>query len=219
MRAPARALALGLALVLAGCATGPRPVPDDRAAAWEAQRARLQALDAWRAEGRLVVRSGNEGGQVAFTWTERPDGTFGMRMAGPWGQGMARLTGGDGRAALRGADGARYVAADAAELLAGVYGWDVPVAGLRRWLVGLPAAGADYTLDRFGRVTALDWQDWRVLYRRYRQVDGTDLPAVLTATRAPDGTEIRVAIDRWRLGAGGDGDARPADSPVPLIGD
>lgn len=214
----ARLAVLGLALALAGCATAPRPLPDDRTAAWASQRARLQALDAWRAEGRLVVRSGNEGGQVAFTWTERPDGTFGMRMAGPWGQGVARLTGGDGRATLRTADGARYVAADASELLAGVYGWNVPVAGLRRWLVGLAASGADYELDRFGRVATLEWQDWRVAYRRYRPVDGMDLPAVLSATRAADGTEIRVAIDHWRLGGGG-GDARPPDSPVPLIGD
>lgn len=212
-----RLVVLGLVIALAGCAA-PRPVPDDHAEAWASQRARLQALDAWRAEGRLVVRSGNEGGQVGFTWIERPDGSFGMRMAGPWGQGAAHLAGGGGRATLRGADGARYVAADASELLADVYGWDVPVAGLRRWLVGLPASGADYSLDRFGRVATFDWQDWRVAYRRYRQVDGTDLPAMLTATRARDGTEIRVAIDRWRLGAGG-GDTRPADSPVPLIGD
>lgn len=213
-----RLAVLGLALVLAGCAAGPRSQPDDREAAWGALHARLQALDAWRAEGRLVVRSGNDGGQAAFTWIERPDGTFSMRMAGPWGQGAARLTGGDGSAQLRAADGARYVAADAGELLAGVYGWDIPVAGLRRWLVGLPGAGADYALDRFGRVTTLGWQDWHVEYRRYRQLDGIDLPAALTAVRAGDDTEIRVAIDGWRLGAGG-GDARPPDSPVPLVGD
>lgn len=213
-----RLAVVGLAIALAGCAAGPRTQPDDPEAAWASLREGLQALDAWRAEGRLVVRSGDDGGQAAFTWIERADGTFGVRMAGPWGQGAARLTGGDGGAQLRAADGARYVDADAGELLAGVYGWDIPVAGLRRWLVGLPGAGADYTLDGFGRVATLGWQDWRVEYRRYRQVDGIDLPAVLTASRADDGTEIRVAIDGWRFGAAG-GDARPPDSPVPLIGD
>lgn len=218
MNVRARLAVLGLVVALAGCAAGPRPLPDDRAAAWESMRARLQALDTWRAEGRLVVRSGNEGGQVAFTWIERPDGTFALRMAGPWGQGAARLSGGDGRAELHAADGARYVAGDARELLAGVYGWDVPVAGLRRWLIGLPGAETDYTLDRFGRVATLAWQEWRVDYRRYRQVGDLDVPAALTAARTGDGTEIRVAIDTWRLGAGG-GDRRPADSPVPLIGD
>lgn len=218
MRVGARLAALALALALSGCATGPRPAPDDRVAAWETLRARLQALDAWRAEGRLVVRSGDQGGQLSFTWIERADGTFVMRMAGPWGQGVARLTGGDGRAELRAADGARYVAADARALLAGVYGWEVPVGGLRRWLLGLPEARADHALDRFGRVATLTWRGWRVDYRRYRQVGALDLPAVLTAVRAGDGTEIRVAVDRWHLGAAG-GDARPADSPVPLIGD
>lgn len=210
---------VALALVLvAGCAAGPRPVPDERTRAWTELRAELEALDQWQAEGRLVVRDGRDGNPAGFTWIERPDGGFQLRLSGPWGQGVARLTGGAGRAELVTAEGMRYTAGDAHQLLAGVYGWDIPVAGLRRWLLGLPGPDATYTLDRFGRLETLDWRDWHIEYGRYRLVDeGLDMPAVLTASRAGGDTEIRVAIHEWRLGPGKP-DAPGGESPIPLMG-
>lgn len=215
---PVRALCIVLAVLLgAGCAAQ-RPVPADREAAGQALRAELRAFHAWRAEGRLVVRTRDDGGQAGFTWIERPDGGFRLRLAGPWGQGAARLQGGRGRAELVTGDGYRYTGPDARALLAGVYGWEIPVNGLRRWLLGLPDADADFTLDRFGRLATLDWHEWHVEYRRYRRVDGLDLPAVLMATARGGQTEVRVAIDSWRLGTGQDQEAPVPDSPVPLMG-
>lgn len=204
-------------LVLVGCTAGPRTVPDERAQAWEDLRAELEALEQWRAEGRLVVRTEADGGQAAFTWVERADGTFRLRLAGPWGQGAAHLTGGGGRAELVTADDLRYIAGDAHRLLAGVYGWDIPVGGLRTWLIGLPGGGAEFTLDRFGRLETLDWRDWHIEYGRYRLVEqGLDLPAVLTATRDDGATEVRVAVSSWQLGVG---DESPAPgSSIPLMG-
>jgi len=214
--ASARVLGLLLlALGLAGCATGPRPVPDEPSRAWEDKRVQLEALDVWRADGRLVVRSPDGGGQAHFTWHEVGNDRFSLRLGGPWGQGAARLTGNAGRVDLQAADGRRFTGPDARDLLMSVYGWDIPVGALRRWLVGLPTEDADYTLDRFGRVASLQWREWSLEYRRYRQRDGIDLPAMLTASREGDGVELRVAVDQWQLG--GETGTVP-QSPVPLIG-
>ena len=203
-------------LLVGACAVGPRPVPDDRGSAWQETRARLAALDAWYAEGRLAVRTGSDGGQAHFTWRERNGERFSLRLAGPWGQGAARLEGGAGRAELLAADGRRFAGPDARALLLGVYGWDIPVDALRRWLIGLPTRGADYRLDRFGRIATLQWQDWSLEYRRYRQRDGLDLPALLVARRGDTEVELRVAVDRWRLG--GEEQTPVPESPVPLFG-
>lgn len=208
---------LCLAVLLAGCAAGPRPLPDDRQAAWQELRARLEALEGWHAEGRLSVRMDGDGGQAGFTWVETRDAGFQLRLSGPWGQGAARLRGGDGAAELRSGDGYRYAGDDARSLLARVYGWDIPVAGLRSWLIGLPADGADYTLDRFGRLATLDRGGWHIEYRRYRRVGDLDLPAVLRARNAAADTEVRVVVDDWRPGSA-DGDAPGPTSPVPLMG-
>ena len=211
-------LVLATALVLAGCAAGPRAVPDEREAAWRDLRDRLARLEHWRAEGRLSVRSGGDGGQARFSWVEDGAAGFRLRLSGPWGQGAARLAGGDGTARLLTGADERYAGPDAGTLLARVYGWEIPVDGLRRWLIGLPAGGADYTLDRFGRLATLEWGGWRIEYGRYHQVGGLDLPAVLRARRVERDTEVRVVVDEWRTGAN-EGGAPVPDSPVPLIGD
>lgn len=215
MNRPAVICTLLLAGLLAGCATGPRPIPDERERAWQRIRSELVALEQWRADGRLVVRAPDGGGQAHFTWRETPDRGYSLQLGGPWGQRAARLTGTASRVELLAADGRRFVGPDARELLLAVYGWDIPVEALREWLIGLPTNGSEYRLDRYGRVASLQWQDWSLEYRRYRQRDGIDLPAVLAATRGRDGVELRVAVDQWQLGS----ESTPApDSPVPLIG-
>lgn len=206
---------LAVVVLLVGCTTAPRPVPDERQAAWAENRAALAGLEQWRAEGRLVVRAPEGGGQAHFTWREHGADGFSLRLGGPWGQGAARLDGRGDQVLLLAADGRRFVGPDARELLVSVYGWDIPVAALRRWLIGLPSDGADYRLDRFGRVASLQWRDWSLDYRRYRQRDGIDLPAMLVARRGGDGVELRVAVDSWQLG---DVPGTAPESPVPLIG-
>lgn len=213
---PARlVLALSAVLLLGACTAGPRPLPADRERAWDEARARLRALESWRAEGRLAVRTPDDGAQAHFTWHETANGRFALRLSGPWGQGAARLEGGAGRVRLDAGEGREYSGTDARELLLAVYGWDIPVAALRRWLIGLPGGGADYSLDRFGRVATLEWRGWLLEYRRYRQQDRLDLPALLIARRPADGVALRMAVDRWQLG---EQPAPVPDSPVPLFG-
>lgn len=209
-------LLLPLILLIGGCTTtAPRPLPDDRERAWKDMRAELEALERWRAEGRLVVRTGSEGGQARFAWREYGEGRFSLRLSGPWGQGAARLEGGQGRAELLAADGRRFAGPDARELLLTVYGWDIPVNALRQWLVGLPTEGATRELDRFGRVASLQWRGWALEYRRYRQHRELDLPALLVARRNGDEVELRLAVDHWRIG---DERSPVPGSTVPLIG-
>jgi len=207
-------------LMLGACALQPREVPDDPEAAWQDLRERLEAMDAWRADGRLSVRMEDDSGSASFDWRERLEGGFTLHLSGPWGQGMARLRADNGRAVLDAGDDRVYTGTDAALLLHDLYGWDIPVDGLRRWLVGLPAddgGAASYELDAFGRLSRMSWRDWEIDYLRYGQVDGLDLPTRLEARRTDGATRVRVAIDRWRLTE--DADADRDGSGVPLIGD
>ncbi len=211
------AVLLAGSALIAACATGPRSVPGDREAAWSDQRQRLEALSGWRAEGRLAVRTRDDAGNANFVWVEAGAERFRLRLEGPLGQGGGRLVVDGEQAVLTTGDGQRYSSHDASQLLDDLYGWDIPVAGLRQWLVGLPGADADYELDRFGRITTLDWRGWHIEYRRYRQAGGLDLPATLVATRADSGTEIRVAIDQWEPEAGEESPSEDG-STVPLMG-
>jgi len=203
--------------LLAACATGPRSVPGDREVAWSEQRERLEALSGWRAKGRLAVRTPDDAGNANFVWVEAGDEHFRLRLEGPLGQGGGRLVVDGEQAVLTTGNGQRFAGADAGRLLDELYGWDIPVTGLRHWLLGLPGADADYELDRFGRITNLDWRGWRIEYRRYRQVGDLDLPATLVASNADSATEIRVAIDQWEPQSN---EQAPSEegSTVPLMG-
>ena len=217
MRHVVRTGAVMLAIIMLVACAGPRTIPDDRGAAWSRLQSRLAELDRWRAEGRLVVHTDDNGGQAAFTWIETADAGFRLHLGGPWGRGAARLTVDQDGVLLTTGRGERYRGADAQRLLRELYGWEIPVDGLRQWLLGLPAGSSEFTLDRFGRLATLDWGEWRIEYSRYRQTDGLDLPAMLTARRAGDGARIRVVVDDWVLGAPRE-QQEPDDSAVPLIG-
>ncbi len=208
-------VATALAVLLAGCAS-PRQAPSDRESAWQERRARLQALHDWHADGRLSVRFDGDGGQANFSWAQSGD-AYRLRLTGPWGQGGAVLEAGGGAAELDAGEGRRYRGASARALLASVYGWDIPVAGLRYWLVGLPGDGNDYRLDRFGRLARVTWNDWEIVYEAYRRIDGVELPTAIRVRRNAD-TEVNVAIDEWRLGGAGGDNGDDIDSPVPLMG-
>jgi len=227
MTSAVRGSAVGvLVFLLAACAAPRGERPDDPAAAWAQHRDRVETIESWRVEGRLSVRGSQEGrrsaagGTVGFDWHEQPGAGFRLDLAGAWGQSVARVQADGRRARLDVGDGRVFVGTDARQLLADVYGWDIPVAGLRRWLLGLAGEGADpasYELDRRGRLASLEWREWLVEYRRYRQVDGLDLPVDLVATRADGGARLRVIVDRWM--PQGRGDAAEDNGRIPLIGD
>jgi len=208
-----------LALVVVGCAPAPRKPADDPQQRWQARQQQLRGFDRWRAEGRLSIDRGGDGRQAYFAWHQRGE-RFRLRLTGPWGQGVGVIEAGPSGAQLDLGDGERYRGPDARRVLASVYGWDIPVSGLRYWLVGLARDGAKPALDRFGRLARLEWQGWRIEYEAYREVAGVELPSRLRARRG-DAVEIRVAIHDWALpGASGDGDSDAPDpaSDGPMMG-
>lgn len=206
---------VALALLLAGCASTRQAAPDPEST-WQERRARLQALDEWQADGRLSVRVERDGGQANFTWIQA-GGTYRLRLTGPWGQGGAVLEAGQGAAELDAAEGRHYRGANARSLLASVYGWDIPVGGLRYWLVGLPGEGNEYSLDRFGRLDRLTWNEWEIVYESYRRIQGVELPTDIRVERDAE-TRVNIAIDEWGVGGDASDDGDGIDSPVPLMG-
>ncbi len=208
-------VAIVLVAVLAGCAS-PRQAPPDPESAWQQRQGRLQALEHWQADGRLAVRLEADGGQAGFSWTQAgPD--YRLRLTGPWGQGGAVLEVGEGEAVLDAGEGRRYRGRSARALLASVYGWDIPVAGLRYWLVGLPGEGDDYSLDRFGRLERVRWRGWQITYASYGRIEDVSLPTDIRVSRGAN-TEVKVVIDEWSLDSAGDDDGEQIESPVPLMG-
>ncbi len=192
-----------LAALLSACATV-SPTGEDAAArlAWSRHRASLAAMENWDLQGRIAVRTAQDSWQARLVWRQRRE-RFEVDVLSVFGQRLAQLSGGPTGVELRLSRGRRYQARDAAGLLQAQLGWSLPVAGLRHWVLGLPAPGAvaQRTLDGEGRLLALVQQGWTIGYRRYRNTAGRDLPGQVILTH--DDLRLRLVVDRWDIGGRG----------------
>lgn len=184
-----------LALLLSACASQParEPVKDVRAA-WEQHRASVSTLRDWRAVGRIAVTLPNDGGRLDLDWRESPDDSE-ITLVAPFGQGAVRLAeNGDG-VVLNRPDAPPLRGRNPDLVLARATGWEVPVARLRRWMVGLPDIDESYELDQWGRLSSVRHDGWQVRYLAYRQVEQRELPQRIALDKGD--LKVRVAIESW----------------------
>lgn len=148
-------------LVLAGCASVPKPLGDGSDGAFT--RVGRFAIAVAHADGK------QEAVQGGFAW--RDDGIrYRLDLTSPLGSTEARVDGEPGLAVLARADGSRMQAADPDALVEEAVGSPVPVNGLRHWLRGrLPddARPEGLQRDEAGRPQAFTQDGWQVRLSRY----------------------------------------------------
>ncbi len=180
-------LLLGLLALLGGCA-GSTVVP--------MQSRPAQAEQApFAFNGRVASRHEGQSNSAGVRWTHRGD-TDEILLLAPLGQTVARLKG-DARGVVLEADGKYYAAKDAESLTEQVLGWHLPMAGLRYWVLALPAPGSIAEMERAadGRISVLRQDGWEIRYLRYASEAPDSLPLRLTLQR--DGMELKLLIDEW----------------------
>jgi outer membrane lipoprotein LolB len=189
-----RALALVGVLLLVGCA-GPAVL---EGYSLEQRAAHLANLQTWSIEGRLAVSDGHQNWQAGVNWRQS-DENYAIDLIGPLGQGRLDIRGDADGVTLR--DGERLLsAADPETLLARAGIAPVPIAGLRHWLLGLPApaGSARPVIDDDGLLRRLQQDGWQIVYVNYVTVDDIAMPQRIDARR--DELDVRLLINRWTLG-------------------
>lgn len=196
----------GALLVLAGCAQAPVRGPvSDVQRAWHEREQRLSRLVHWDLSGRIGVKNGHDAWQGTLSWQQSPKG-YRIEVDGPFGQSQFQLQGGPDGVTLYTADKRQHWARDPEQLLYAETGLQMPVAGLRYWVLGLTAphaAGArpgpagDRRFDDQGRLTRFTQGGWQVRIPGYTHVGDYDLPKKVFISRGAIG--LRLVVDRWRL--------------------
>lgn len=193
-----RALPLLLLLLLAGCSTAPpRQAVQDRELAWQERQYHLAAVHDWSLSGRLAIQSGHEGWHVRIDWRQQAH-DYSILLIAPLGQGSLKLDGNDAFVTLLTDEGESVSASDPGELLYQQFGWRVPVASLRYWVLGVPAPGKrTETVDEFGRLTELQQDDWSIRFLDYEKRNGLELPGRVFVSNHQ--AKVKLVIGEWQL--------------------
>jgi len=200
------------ALGLAGCTTLPSlpPPSENPAATWQARRLALAPLTHWTIQGRLALRTADNGGQASLQWVRDQD-RHTIDITGPLGRGHMRLTQDRDGAELRDADQKTWYAPSAQQLLFRTTGWFIPLDGLNYWMLGLPAPDSTATqdLDDWGRLKNLRQSGWDIRFLEYTRIGAVDLPSKLFVKKLAEAAggddpknttlEVRLLIEHWAL--------------------
>ena len=186
---------LALALLLNACVTQKSvSLPD--ISAWESRQAVLGALDQWRFNGRIAVKTSDDGFNGKLRWEQSKD-AFEATVSGPLGFGTVRIEGDENGVQITDKDGVTTVLRDVEAELYYRYGWTIPVQSLRYWVLGIPdpRVPAETQFDDEERASRIEQRGWGVEVGRYREAGGQQMPARLIATR--EETTVRMVIDNW----------------------
>ncbi|AXQ28601.1 outer membrane lipoprotein LolB [Solimonas sp. K1W22B-7] len=200
------------ASLLAGCALfkGPQMSQTPSESLWQERRAALERIDRFALQAR-VASNGSLGMKGDLRWQQNPDGSFDLRVAGPFGVGALSIVGTPSLVEVRSREGSQ-VTNEPEAWLRRKLGWTFPIAGLRYWALGLPAPGspAVIELDAEGEIAALEQDGWRLEYDEYQPAGPVSLPRRLQLAK-PEVT-IKLVADRWD-GLPGVDTAQPATEP------
>jgi outer membrane lipoprotein LolB len=175
-------LPAAVCLFLAACALPPRTAPEPS--------------PGFTLNARVVVKGRDSAFASGLRWvaSEREDELW---LNTPLGQTLAYLKRDGGGATATTADQTQYRAGSLESLMRSALGWELPVAGLRYWVLGRAAstpAPTEAARDARGRLTVLVQDGWRVSF----EYDGEALqPLRVQGTRA--GAEFRLAVDTLDL--------------------
>ncbi|NOZ10348.1 MAG: outer membrane lipoprotein LolB [Gammaproteobacteria bacterium] len=197
------------ALVVTACATvGQRPPVADPQGTWQQRQERLRHLDRWDVKGKLGMRGEKKRGQANMVWV-RQGGKHSIRLFGPFGGGMVRLTQEPGLARLHDSKKKVYTSDNVHDLLYETTGWEIPFESLQYWVLGLPAPGVpnQLVLDPWGRLANLEQGGWKVQVLSYRRYGDYELPRKLQLVALPGSrpeapeheAQVKLVIKRWGL--------------------
>jgi outer membrane lipoprotein LolB len=174
--------------LLAGCATSraPQVLPASNA-----------DIHAFALRGRVAVKFENRGYTANLRWRHSASRDS-VTLISPVGTVIAELEAGPTGATLTTGDKKVFQSQDAQSLTREILGWDLPLAGLRHWVVGRPDPELPVQAqarDGRDRLTSLTQDDWRIAYLEY--AGDSALPVKLSLLY--EKLALRLIVDRWEL--------------------
>ncbi|MCG1043428.1 lipoprotein insertase outer membrane protein LolB [Mycetohabitans sp. B8] len=188
--------AIGLAALLAGCATPQRPTAPV-AGTGDAQA--RQTVHAYH--GRFAVSYEDQTGQPRnayghFDWQQTYQSVK-LQLLNPFGQTLAIIASAPGLATLELPNQAPRTAPSVSELMQGALGFPLPVEGLRYWLQPAvsPDSRASTSTDGTGRLSRIEQDGWTIEYLAYADAPASRVKRV-NLTRPTPPLSVKLVLDQ-----------------------
>jgi outer membrane lipoprotein LolB len=167
---------------------------------WQKTLQHRSQVMSWKIQAKLGVQTEDNGGSFDLFWNQQGD-AYQIRMIAPMGQGAILIRGDNRKVYVKTADGEEQYSNDVDAVLASRLGVNIPVAGLRDWLRGLPVKGEPVLVQKWdnrGQLAKLVQSGWNIDMSSYEKVAGYNLPHRFYFGR-DDRPElgIRLLIRRW----------------------
>lgn len=145
--------------------------------------------------GRISVSHQEQRHSAGLRWTHHAQSDEVLLLA-PLGQTAARIWR-DAAGATLEEGGRLHQAADAEALMQQVLGWQLPLAGLHHWVLGMPKTESPAQIERDGngRIVLLRQDGWEVRYLRHAGEGADSLPSRMQLVR--DDLQVQLLIDEW----------------------
>ena len=185
------------AIVLLSACTS-KPVKMEADSDWRSRQAALAEIDSWKMQARIGLRSKDRSGSASLIWVETPE-QRNLRLLGPLGGGLVLLQQDAAGVSIQDSKGKIWLAQDAGELIYRVTGWQIPVSGMRWWLLGLtePGSKAESTIDAAHHLVSVQQAGWKVSLDKYTLFGAHELPTSIvieTVAGSDDERYIRVKV-------------------------
>ncbi len=199
-------LPLLIVVMLLSACTGLRdiPVTDESYQIWATRQKALQKIDAWELQARTAIFVNKEVYQVGFNWVREPE-QFVIMIQAPFGQGVFRVesnptTDLNYSVKLTMPDGQTHFSHSAEALLSQLFGWSIPIGGLKSWIKGSPQQPETYTFELYadGRLKTLRQEGWSINYLDYFADDESEpgLPKKMYLKHRD--LALKIVISRWQ---------------------
>ena len=139
-----------------------------------------------------------KGFEQGVRWRQQEQ-EFDIDLHGPLGRKVAAINGKEGDVQLTTSKGKSYSATDPEDLMQDLFGYSLPVNGLRYWMRGIPDPQQKYAsleLDEQGRLKQLNQAGWSIDYNRYHDGEPA-MPAFIKITNQT--LNANIVIDHWSL--------------------
>jgi len=193
-----RLAAAALLLSLCGCAVQPLQRTPEQ---WLQRSQSLQSAGAWTLAGRISVKTATDAMNGSLSWAQHGELTE-LSVRGPIGVGGFRLSGDRQQMLYEDSSGESLLIDEPERVLPQQLGWDVPLQSLRYWVRALPdpeITGVVEEFDDNGLLSQMQQQGWQLEFGRYGSSEGLAMPGRITLRKGE--LRIKLAVDRWRLGA------------------